>query len=68
MITCTAPPTGLRRVQGDDGAALVEFALVLPLLLMLLLGMVGAGLAWNQQLQLTHATREAARLRRDGPT
>lgn len=36
-------------------------ALVLPLLLMLLLGIVSAGLAYNHQLALTHAAREAGR-------
>jgi Flp pilus assembly protein TadG len=36
-------------------------ALVLPLLLMLLLGIVSAGIAYNHQLSLTHAAREAAR-------
>lgn len=45
----------------DRGAALVEMALVLPLLLMLLLGIVSAGLAYNHQLALTHAAREAGR-------
>lgn len=43
------------------GASLVEMALVLPLLLMLLMGIVSAGLAYNHQLGLTHAAREAAR-------
>lgn len=36
-------------------------ALILPLLLMLLLGIVSAGLAYNHQLALTHAAREAGR-------
>jgi hypothetical protein len=49
------------RVGGDDGAALVEFALVFPILFALILGMVSAGLAWNQRLQLTHGAREGAR-------
>src|SRR5690606_9647906 len=50
-----------RRVAHERGAALVEMALILPLLLMLLLGIVSAGLAYNHQLALTHATREAGR-------
>jgi Flp pilus assembly protein TadG len=33
----------------------------MPLLMVLLIGMVSAGLAWNQQLSLTHAAREGAR-------
>jgi hypothetical protein len=55
---------GIRRSPGDRrdrGAALVEMALVLPLLLMLLLGIVSAGLAYNHQLALTHSAREAGR-------
>lgn len=40
---------------------MVEMALVLPLLLMLILGIVSAGIAYNHQLGLTHAAREAAR-------
>jgi Flp pilus assembly protein TadG len=56
-----------RRSGGDGirpserGAVLVEFALVLPLLAMLLVGTVSAGLAYNQKLDVTHATREGAR-------
>jgi Flp pilus assembly protein TadG len=52
---------GAEPVQVDRGASLVEMALVLPLLLMLLLGIVSAGVAYNHQLALTHAAREAAR-------
>lgn len=55
-----------RRTHGDDqrddrGAALVEFALILPLLVALLLGTVTTGFAVNDDLQLTHAAREGAR-------
>jgi hypothetical protein len=49
------------RRDGDDGAVLVEFALVLPLLLLMLLGIITGGLAYNQRLQVTHAVREGAR-------
>lgn len=45
----------------ERGAALVEFALVVPLLMMLLVGLVSAGTAYDQKLQITHATREGAR-------
>ena len=46
---------------GSRGASLVEFALIVPVLLMLLLGMITGGLALNQKQQMTHATREGAR-------
>lgn len=51
----------LRRKTGERGAALVEFALLLPLLLMLLIGIVSVGVAYNHQLSLTHGAREATR-------
>lgn len=40
---------------------MVEFALVLPLLMALLLGIVSAGLTFDREMQLTHAAREGAR-------
>lgn len=50
-----------RRRCHDTGVAVVEFALVLPLLLLFLLGIVTAGIAYNQKQELTHAAREGAR-------
>lgn len=44
------------------GQAIVEFALVLPLLLALLVGIVDIGFLYNHQLTLTNAAREGARL------
>ncbi len=53
------------RVRGpsgrERGAAAVEFALVLPLLLVLLLGIIDFGLYFYNDLQLTHVARNAAR-------
>lgn len=40
---------------------MVELALALPLLVMLLVGMVSAGIAYNNQLALSHAARDAGR-------
>ena len=57
-------PTSDRQLyveMSDRGAALIEMALVLPLLLMLLFGIVSTGVAYNHQLSLTHAAREAGR-------
>lgn len=45
----------------ERGASLVEFALVLPLIMMIVLGLVSAGVAYNLKITLTHAAREAAR-------
>jgi Flp pilus assembly pilin Flp len=48
-------------VADERGAVAVEFALVLPLLLTLVFGIVQFGLALNTKLTLTHAAREGAR-------
>lgn len=45
----------------EHGAALVEFALVLPMLLLVLLGIVEFGLYFYNDLQLTQVARDAAR-------
>jgi Flp pilus assembly protein TadG len=45
----------------DTGQAAVELALVLPLLVVLLLGLVQVGLVVRDQVLLVHAAREAAR-------
>src|SRR6266550_4310535 len=51
-----------RRFAADDrGVALVEFALVLPLILLLLLGMIDFGKAFNYWNDETHLANEAAR-------
>jgi Flp pilus assembly pilin Flp len=47
--------------RDQEGAAAVEFALLLPLLVMLLFGMIEFGLAFNTRIQATNAAREAAR-------
>lgn len=44
-----------------SGQALVEFALVVPIVLLLALGIVEFGRAWNAHQVLTDAAREAAR-------
>jgi len=45
----------------DAGVSLVEFALVLPLLLVLLLGMLDFGKAFNYWIDSTHLANEGAR-------
>ena len=51
-----------RRAPRDRGAAAVEFALLLPLLMLLVFGIVDFGRALNAQITLTQAAREGARL------
>lgn len=49
-------------MRNEDGAALVEFALVLTLLTMITFGIIEFGRAYNAQVTLTHATREGVRV------
>lgn len=56
--TADAPHRG-----GEDrGVALIEFALILPLLLMLVFGIIEFGRAYNARLVVTHAAREGVRV------
>jgi Flp pilus assembly protein TadG len=47
--------------RDERGASAVEFALVVPLLLMLLFGIISTGLTFSDHLSATNATREGAR-------
>ena len=62
--TCTfgrALHLGGRRARSEDGVALVEFALVLPVLALLLFGMLDFGKAFNYWIDETHLANEGAR-------
>ncbi|MBT2567417.1 pilus assembly protein [Arthrobacter sp. ISL-85] len=48
--------------ESERGAAAVEFAILLPLLLMLVLGVIEFGRAYNTQLTLTNAARDGVRV------
>lgn len=52
---------GPRRLSDERGAALVEFALVLPLLLVVVLGMLDFGKVFNYWIDATHLANEGAR-------
>jgi Flp pilus assembly protein TadG len=58
MVTRCATGSSRR----DHGAVAVEFALVLPLLLILVFGIIDFGRLFNAQVNLTQAAREGARL------
>lgn len=51
----------LQRTDHSRGAVAVEFALVAPILLALVAGIVEFSYAYNQQISVTQAAREAAR-------
>lgn len=49
-------------IQSDEqGAQLVEFAFVLPVLMMLLMGIITGGVAFNRGISVENAARETAR-------
>jgi Flp pilus assembly protein TadG len=50
-----------RRKRGQEGQALAEFALVIPVLVILLLGIMEFGLLLYNQHVITNASREGAR-------
>jgi Flp pilus assembly protein TadG len=55
-------PRSSGRNGGDRGTAVVEFALVLPVLLLIVFGIIDFGRALDAQIQLTGAAREGVRL------
>jgi Flp pilus assembly protein TadG len=50
------------RASNEGGQALVEFAVVLPILLLIVTGIFAFGIALNQYLELTEAASVGARL------
>ncbi len=49
-------------MRKDRGAAMIELALILPILVMLLVGIVDFGRAYSAQVSITGAAREGARV------
>ena len=47
--------------RSDRGAVAVEFALLLPILVVIILGIIEFGLVYNTQITITNAAREGAR-------
>ena len=52
----------MRRILGDRGAAAVEFALIVPVLLILVFGIMEFSRLYNEQISLSNAARSAARV------
>src|SRR5687768_1788226 len=50
------------RLVSERGQALIEFALIFPLLLLVMLGIVDFGFLFQRYEVLTNATREGARI------
>ena len=51
----------LKKIKSENGQSVVEFALVIPLLLIIILGILEFGWILNAQITLTSAARESAR-------
>jgi Flp pilus assembly protein TadG len=49
------------KMKNEKGASAVEFAFILPVLVMILFGIFQFGIAFNNWIALTHAAREGAR-------
>lgn len=60
--------TASRRSGSAEGAALVEFAVSLPLLIVLVVGIYDFGAAFNMKQELNNALREGARFGAAQPT
>jgi Flp pilus assembly protein TadG len=61
MVATHRSSRSRRSLREESGVALTEFALVLPLLLVLLLGMLDFGTAFNTWIDQTHLSNEGAR-------
>lgn len=48
--------------RSDDGAAAVEFALIVPILMAIVIGTVEFGYRYQQHIEYTNAAMQAARL------
>src|SRR5688572_2949254 len=55
-------PQRLHRFQGERGAAIIETALTLPLILLVCVGIFEFGRAYQTQQVMTNAAREGARV------
>lgn len=51
----------ISRLTDEEGAQLVEFAFVLPVLLVLLMGIITGGIAFSRSIAVDNAARESAR-------
>ena len=53
--------TGHASRRGDSGAVAIEFALVVPVLILIVFGIINFGFVFSQQSTLNNAVREGAR-------
>lgn len=60
-IASACPAEGLRRLQGEQGSSLFEYALILTVLMSMMLGIMDFGRALYSYHFASHAAREATR-------
>jgi Flp pilus assembly protein TadG len=62
LTRLTARPYVRRTRDGQRGQGMVEFAIIVPLFMLLLMGMLEFGFVFTHNLSLEYATREGARV------
>ena len=60
-ICCFNAAMSRRRLQGGSGAVLLEFALITPIFILFLFGIISFGLLFSWRSMLNNAAREGAR-------
>jgi len=60
-LSALRPQRRTRTTTQDEGAAAVEFALIVPVLVIFLFGIIEFGILFAQQLSLSNAARQGAR-------
>jgi Flp pilus assembly protein TadG len=61
FISTDSAGASVKKLQKERGAVAVEMAIILPLLLMLVVGIIEFGRVFNVQISLSQAAREGAR-------
>lgn len=56
------PPEGQKDTENQRGATLVEMAMVLPLLVLIIMGILEFGVAFKDFLTVSHASKEGSRV------
>lgn len=57
-----------KKIKSSDGQALVEFALILPIMILILFGIIEFGRVFSAQLLVTNGARDGARIAAVGAT
>jgi Flp pilus assembly protein TadG len=58
---CRTGPARVLRARGERGASMVEFALILPVFLMIIFGGITAAISYEHKEDIVHAVRDGVR-------